>query len=130
MNVIPQCFLQPRFIYRVLQGSLFPSPVLRAKHFDRLTPEERIEALKKWREAGKMGQVTSKYAEHSTAKSERRPMSSPSDVFAMMSATSCAVEQGNVTLCETVLDSDYSETKTSGMTGPSGSKSRISSLDL
>nr|KAF6430771.1 putative ATPase phospholipid transporting 10D (putative) [Rousettus aegyptiacus] len=122
--------LLPRFIYRVLQGSLFPSPVLRAKHFDRLTPEERIEALKKWREAGKMGQVTSKYAEHSTAKSERRPMSGPSDVFAMMSATSCAVEQGNVTLCETVLDSDYSETKTSGMTGPSGSKSRISSLDL
>ncbi|XP_019521312.1 PREDICTED: probable phospholipid-transporting ATPase VD isoform X2 [Hipposideros armiger] len=105
--------LLPRFMYRVLQGSLFPSPILRAKHFDRLTSEERIEALKKWRGTGRMGQVTTKCADHSAAKSARRPMSGPSDVFAMMSATSCAVEQGNLTICETVLDSDYSETKTS-----------------
>lgn len=105
--------LLPRFMYRVLQGSLFPSPILRAKHFDRLTSEERIEALKKWRGTGRMGQVTTKCADHSAAKSARRPMSGPSDVFAMMSASSCAVEQGNLTICETVLDSDYSETKTS-----------------
>ncbi|XP_066135901.1 phospholipid-transporting ATPase VD [Saccopteryx bilineata] len=111
--------LLPRFLYRVLQGSLFPSPLLRAKHFDRLTPEERTEALKKWRGAGKMGQVTSKYADHSAAKSERRSVCGPSVVFAMVSATSCAVEQGNLTVCETVLDSDYSETKTSGMAGHS-----------
>ncbi|XP_032488547.1 probable phospholipid-transporting ATPase VD isoform X1 [Phocoena sinus] len=39
--------LLPRFIYRVLQGSLFPSPILRAKHFDRLPAEDRTEALKK-----------------------------------------------------------------------------------
>uniref|UniRef100_A0A8B9W981 Phospholipid-transporting ATPase n=1 Tax=Bos mutus grunniens TaxID=30521 RepID=A0A8B9W981_BOSMU len=45
--------LLPRFIYRVLQGSLFPSPVLRAKHLDRLPAEERIEALKKWRGLGR-----------------------------------------------------------------------------
>lgn len=66
-----------------------------------------------------MGPVTSKYADHSAAKSERRPMSGPSDVFAMMSATSCAVEQRNLTAHETVLDSDCSETKTLGTAGPS-----------
>ncbi|XP_008138592.2 phospholipid-transporting ATPase VD [Eptesicus fuscus] len=109
--------LLPRFIYRVLQGSLFPSPLLRAKHLDRLTPEERTEALKKWRGAGKMGQVMSKCADDSAAKSERGAMSGPSVVFAMMSATSCAVEQGNVH--ETALDSDCCETKTSWVAGPS-----------
>lgn len=50
--------LLPRFIYRILQGSLFPSPILKAKHFDKLTPEERSEALKKWRTAGKVNQIT------------------------------------------------------------------------
>ncbi|KAI5188243.1 putative Phospholipid-Transporting Atpase Vd [Manis pentadactyla] len=111
--------LLPRFIYRILQGSLFPSPILRAKHLDRLTPKERTEALKKWRGARKMTQVTSKYADYSADKSERRPMSGPSAVLAMMPATSCAVERRNVCLCETALDSDYSETKASGMAGPS-----------
>ncbi|XP_058402984.1 phospholipid-transporting ATPase VD [Diceros bicornis minor] len=110
--------LLPRFIYRVLQGSLFPSPILRAKHFDRLTPEERIEALKKWRGTGKMGQVTFKYVDHSATKSERRPTSGSSDVFAMMSATSCAVEQENLSVHETALDSDYSDMKPSGIAGP------------
>ncbi|XP_006759312.1 PREDICTED: probable phospholipid-transporting ATPase VD isoform X1 [Myotis davidii] len=109
--------LLPRFIYRVLQGSLFPSPLLRAKHLDRLTPEERTEALKRWRGAGKMGQATSKCADHSDAKSERGAMSGPSVVFAMMSATSCAAEHGNVH--ETALDSDCCETKTSWVAGPS-----------
>uniref|UniRef100_A0A8C0HUM1 Phospholipid-transporting ATPase n=4 Tax=Balaenoptera TaxID=9766 RepID=A0A8C0HUM1_BALMU len=116
--------LLPRFIYRVLQGSLFPSPILRAKHFDRLPAEERTEALKKWKEAGKMDQLTSKYSDHSAVKSERIPISDPSAVFAVMSATSCAVEQGNLSVCETALDSDYSENKASGMAGPSKDKSR------
>ncbi|XP_059966325.1 phospholipid-transporting ATPase VD [Mesoplodon densirostris] len=111
--------LLPRFIYRVLQGSLFPSPILRAKHFDRLPAEERTEALKKWKGAGKMDQLTSKYSDHSAVKSERVPISDPSAVFAVMSATSCAVEQGNLSVCETALDSDYSENKASGMAGPS-----------
>ncbi|XP_073093762.1 phospholipid-transporting ATPase VD isoform X2 [Manis javanica] len=111
--------LLPRFIYRILQGSLFPSPILRAKHLDRLMPKERTEALKKWRGARKMTQVTSKYGDYSADKSERRPMSGPSAVFAMMPATSCAVEQRNLSLCETALDSDYSETKASGMAEPS-----------
>nr|XP_058923242.1 phospholipid-transporting ATPase VD isoform X2 [Kogia breviceps] len=111
--------LLPRFIYRVLQGSLFPSPVLRAKHFDRLPAEERTEALKKWKGAGKMDQLTSKYSDHSAVKSERIPISDPSAVFAVMSATPCAVEQGNLSVCETALDSDYSENKASGMAGPS-----------
>ncbi|XP_047422990.1 phospholipid-transporting ATPase VD [Sciurus carolinensis] len=108
--------LLPRFIYRVLQGSLFPSLILRAKHFDRLTPEERIEALKKWRRTGKMNEVTSKYADQSAATSGRRPTSEPSVTFAMKSATSCAVEQGNIRICETAVDIGYSETETSEMT--------------
>ncbi|CAK6433193.1 unnamed protein product [Pipistrellus nathusii] len=109
--------LLPRFIYRVLQGSLFPSPLLRAKHLDRLTPEERTEALKKWRGAGKMGQATSTCADHSAATSEGGAMSGPSVAFAMMSATSCAVEQGNEH--ETALDSDHCEMETSWVAGPS-----------
>ncbi|XP_061276057.1 phospholipid-transporting ATPase VD isoform X1 [Bos javanicus] len=111
--------LLPRFIYRVLQGSLFPSPILRAKHLDRLPAEERIEALKKWRGTGQMDQLTSKYADHSAVESERIPIYDPSAVFAVMSATACAVEKGNLPVCETALDSDFSETKASGMAGPS-----------
>uniref|UniRef100_A0A8C6YVV1 Phospholipid-transporting ATPase n=1 Tax=Nothoprocta perdicaria TaxID=30464 RepID=A0A8C6YVV1_NOTPE len=37
--------LLPRF----LQGTLFPSPVLRAKHLDRLTREEQRDAIKRWK---------------------------------------------------------------------------------
>ncbi|XP_063475562.1 phospholipid-transporting ATPase VD isoform X4 [Symphalangus syndactylus] len=114
--------LLPRFVYRVLQGSLFPSPILRAKHFDRLTPEERTKALKKWRGAGKMNQATSEYANQSAGKSGRRPMPGPSAIFAMKSATSCAIEQGNFSLCETALDQGYSETKAFEMAGPSKDK--------
>ncbi|XP_054438112.1 phospholipid-transporting ATPase VD [Pteronotus mesoamericanus] len=110
--------LLPRFTYRVLQGSLFPSPLLRAQHFDRLTPEERIEAFKKWKGTRKMAHVTPKYADHSAAKSEGRSTCGPA-VFGMMSAPSCAGEPGNSSVCETVLDSGYSETKTSGMAEPS-----------
>lgn len=111
--------LLPRFLYRVLQGSLFPSPILRAKHLDRLPAEERIEALKKWRGPGQMDQLTSKYADHSAVESEKIPIYDPSAVFAAMSATACAVEKGNLPVCETALDSDFSETKASGMAGPS-----------
>lgn len=109
----------PRFLYRVLQGSLFPSPILRAKHLDRLPAEERIEALKKWRGPGQMDQLMSKYADHSAVESEKIPIYDPSAVFAAMSATACAVEKGNLPVCETALDSDFSETKASGMAGPS-----------
>lgn len=111
--------LLPRFLYRVLQGSLFPSPILRAKHLDRLPAEERIEALKKWRGPGQMDQLMSKYADHSAVESEKIPIYDPSAVFAAMSATACAVEKGNLPVCETALDSDFSETKASGMAGPS-----------
>uniref|UniRef100_A0A8C6MMR3 Phospholipid-transporting ATPase n=1 Tax=Moschus moschiferus TaxID=68415 RepID=A0A8C6MMR3_MOSMO len=107
--------LLPRFIYRVLQGSIFPSPILRAKHLDRLPAEERIEALKKWRGTGQTDQLTSKYADHSAVESERIPIYDPSTVFAVMSATACAVEKGDLPVCETALDSDFSETKASGI---------------
>ncbi|XP_065489591.1 phospholipid-transporting ATPase VD isoform X1 [Caloenas nicobarica] len=40
--------LLPRYLLRVLQGTLFPSPVLRAKHLERLTPWEQREAIKRW----------------------------------------------------------------------------------
>uniref|UniRef100_A0A452R5S8 Phospholipid-transporting ATPase n=1 Tax=Ursus americanus TaxID=9643 RepID=A0A452R5S8_URSAM len=111
--------LLPRFTYRVLQGSLFPSPVRRAQHFDRLTPEERTEALKKWRGAGTMSRGPPEFADHSAAESEKTAMSGPPAAFVMMSAPSCAVEQGSLSVRETALDSDFCETKVSGMAGPS-----------
>ncbi|XP_019381952.1 PREDICTED: probable phospholipid-transporting ATPase VD [Gavialis gangeticus] len=49
--VLATCIaLMPRYLFRVLQGTLFPSPVLRAKHLDRLTPEEQREAIKQWKD--------------------------------------------------------------------------------
>ncbi|XP_062431499.1 phospholipid-transporting ATPase VD [Rhea pennata] len=42
--------LLPRYLLRVLQGTLCPSPVLRAKHLDRLTSEEQREAIKRWKD--------------------------------------------------------------------------------
>uniref|UniRef100_A0A8C0JQ61 Phospholipid-transporting ATPase n=1 Tax=Canis lupus dingo TaxID=286419 RepID=A0A8C0JQ61_CANLU len=111
--------LLPRFIYRVLQGSLFPSPVLRAQHLDRLTPEERTEALKKWSRAGTTGQVTAQYTDHPAAKSEKRATPGPSAAFARMPAPPRAVERGSVSVHETALDSDFCEKKISGMPGPS-----------
>ncbi|KFR12870.1 putative phospholipid-transporting ATPase VD, partial [Opisthocomus hoazin] len=41
--------LLPRYLLRVLQGTLFPSPALRARRLDRLGPEERREAVRRWR---------------------------------------------------------------------------------
>ncbi|XP_048220565.1 phospholipid-transporting ATPase VD isoform X2 [Perognathus longimembris pacificus] len=103
--------LLPRFLYRVLQGSLFPSLVLRAKLLDRLTPEEKTKALKTWRGAGKMHQVTSKNADQSAGESGR-PLSGPSAAFTMKPVTShTVVEQGDISLCETALDAGYSETE-------------------
>ncbi|XP_012864545.1 PREDICTED: probable phospholipid-transporting ATPase VD isoform X3 [Dipodomys ordii] len=103
--------LLPRFLYRVLQGSLFPSPVLRAKLLDRLTPEEKTKALKKWREAAKTHQMTSKNSDQSAGESGRRSVSVPSTAFPMKPATSCTVEQGDMSLCETALDLGHSETE-------------------
>ncbi|XP_042663632.1 phospholipid-transporting ATPase VD isoform X4 [Tyto alba] len=42
--------LLPRYLLRVLQGTLFMSPVVRAKHLDRLTHEEQREAIKRWKD--------------------------------------------------------------------------------
>ncbi|XP_014447395.1 probable phospholipid-transporting ATPase VD [Tupaia chinensis] len=92
--------LLPRFLYRVLQGSLFPSPILRAQHFDRLTPEARTEALKKWRLSEKM---SSKPEDQAAGGSGRSPGSSPPSAFAMTSKT-CAVERGHGPVHETALD--------------------------
>ncbi|XP_063129411.1 phospholipid-transporting ATPase VD isoform X1 [Rattus norvegicus] len=104
--------LLPRFVYRVLQGSVFPSPILRAKYFDRLSPEERAEALKRWRGTAKVNHVASKYASQSAAKSGR-PRPGPS--VAMKSATVCTIEQSTR---ETVLDLGYSKPGASTMTEP------------
>ncbi|XP_025742896.1 phospholipid-transporting ATPase VD isoform X2 [Callorhinus ursinus] len=111
--------LLPRFTYRVLQGSLFPSPVRRAQHLDRLTAEERTDALKKWRGAGTAGRAPWKYAERSAAKAKRRAPSGPPTALTVVSAPSCAVEQGSSSVRETALDSDFCETKASGMARPS-----------
>ncbi|XP_075799244.1 phospholipid-transporting ATPase VD isoform X1 [Microtus pennsylvanicus] len=110
--------LLPRFLYRVLQGSVFPSPILRAKCFDRLAPEERAEALKKWAGTAKTNQVASKYATPPAAESGR-PAPGPSAALAMKPATACAIEPENFPTCETVLDLGYSEPGASKMTEPS-----------
>lgn len=117
--VLTTCIaLLPRFLYRVLQGSVFPSPILRAKCFDRLAPEERAEALKKWAGTAKTHQKASKYATQSAAESGRSAPS-PSAALAMKPATACAYEPENVPTCETVLDLGYSEPGASKMTEPS-----------
>lgn len=59
------------------------------------------------------------FADHSAAESEKTAMSGPPAAFVMMSAPSCAVEQGSLSVRETALDSDFCETKVSGMAGPS-----------
>lgn len=110
--------LLPRFLYRVLQGSVFPSPILRAKCFDRLAPEERAEALKKWAGTAKTNQVASKYATPPAAESGR-PAPGPSAALAMKPAPACDIEPENFPTCETVLDLGYSEPGASKMTKPS-----------
>lgn len=97
---------------------MFPSPVLRAKCFDRLAPEERAEALKKWRGTAKINQVASPYARQSAAGSGG-PMTGPSAALAMKSTTACAVEQENLPTCETVLDLGCSELGATKMPEPS-----------
>ncbi|XP_071412642.1 phospholipid-transporting ATPase VD isoform X1 [Pithys albifrons albifrons] len=42
--------LLPRYFLRGLQGTLFPSLLLRAKHLDSLTPEEQGEEIKRWKD--------------------------------------------------------------------------------
>ncbi|XP_055967412.1 phospholipid-transporting ATPase VD [Sorex fumeus] len=100
--------LLPRFIYRVLQGSLFPTPILKAQHLDRLTPEARSEAFKKWRGAGNVGPMTSTHADQPLVTSKQKPMTESPAAFAMMSATACATEEGNIPDCETALNLDCS----------------------
>ncbi|XP_069487816.1 phospholipid-transporting ATPase VD [Ambystoma mexicanum] len=42
--------LLPRFILRALQGTMFPTPLLQAKQFDRLTIDDQRAAIRKWKE--------------------------------------------------------------------------------
>nr|XP_026651075.1 probable phospholipid-transporting ATPase VD isoform X1 [Zonotrichia albicollis]XP_026651076.1 probable phospholipid-transporting ATPase VD isoform X1 [Zonotrichia albicollis] len=42
--------LLPRYLIRVLQGTLFPSPVLRAKCLVRLSPKEQRKEIKRWKD--------------------------------------------------------------------------------
>lgn len=65
-----------------------------------------------------MGQVTPTYTDHSDAASEKRATSGPDAVFAVMSAPSHPVEQNDLSVHETALDSDCCESKDSGMAGP------------
>ncbi|XP_075051388.1 phospholipid-transporting ATPase VD [Mixophyes fleayi] len=40
--------LLPRYVYRIFQGALFPTPQQRAKQLDVMIPEERSHAIKHW----------------------------------------------------------------------------------
>ncbi|OXB58579.1 hypothetical protein ASZ78_004402 [Callipepla squamata] len=42
--------LMPRYLLRGLQGTLFPSPVLKAKQLSKLIPKEKREAIKRWKD--------------------------------------------------------------------------------
>ncbi|XP_072476788.1 phospholipid-transporting ATPase VD isoform X1 [Notamacropus eugenii] len=90
--VITTCVaLLPRFIYRVLQGSLFPSLILRAQHLDKLTLEERNEALKKWKEARRRTSVHSGLTD--TKKPGRRRSLGSSCNFSVTAASSCTKQR-------------------------------------
>ncbi|XP_053559967.1 phospholipid-transporting ATPase VD [Bombina bombina] len=41
--------LMPRYVYRVFQGTVFPTPQLRAKKLDLMTTSERSKAIKLWK---------------------------------------------------------------------------------
>uniref|UniRef100_H3A4T4 Phospholipid-transporting ATPase n=1 Tax=Latimeria chalumnae TaxID=7897 RepID=H3A4T4_LATCH len=43
--------LLPRYSFRVFQGTLFPTPLLKAARLDKLTPEEQKEAIQKWKDS-------------------------------------------------------------------------------
>lgn len=112
--VLTTCIaLLPRFAYRVLQGSLFPSPILRAKHLDKLTPEERTKALKEWRGARRMDQGTPGSADQSAGKSARTPTSISCTTLTLKTAVSSTVEQGSLPVCETAVDVGCSGAKPS-----------------
>ncbi|XP_066041794.1 phospholipid-transporting ATPase VD isoform X1 [Chamaea fasciata] len=42
--------LLPRYLIRVLQGTLFPSPMLKAKYLVRLSSEEQRKAIQRWKD--------------------------------------------------------------------------------
>ncbi|KAG8453638.1 hypothetical protein GDO86_000320 [Hymenochirus boettgeri] len=43
--------LLPRYVFRTFQGTVFPTPQLRAKKLDLMTTDKRLQAIKQWRGA-------------------------------------------------------------------------------
>lgn len=41
--------LFPRYLYRVLKNSVAPSPIMQARHLDRMAPSTRSQWIKEWR---------------------------------------------------------------------------------
>ncbi|XP_049899159.1 phospholipid-transporting ATPase VB [Epinephelus moara] len=49
--------LLPRYMFHVLRNSIAPSPLVQARHLDRLEPSTREQWMKEWRSLRGMGQV-------------------------------------------------------------------------
>ncbi|MGH0146457.1 UNVERIFIED_CONTAM: hypothetical protein FKN15_046773 [Acipenser sinensis] len=43
--------LLPRFVYRCAQSIFFPTPILKAAQFDKMTPEQRSREMKAWKDS-------------------------------------------------------------------------------
>ncbi|KAK1175311.1 putative phospholipid-transporting ATPase VD isoform X1 [Acipenser oxyrinchus oxyrinchus] len=43
--------LLPRFVYRCVQSIFFPTPILKAAQFDKMTPEQRSREMKAWKDS-------------------------------------------------------------------------------
>ncbi|KAM9356749.1 phospholipid-transporting ATPase VB [Symphorus nematophorus] len=69
--------LLPRYIFHVLRNSIAPSPLVQARHLDRLDPSTRSQWIKEWRSFRGGGQV--KCSRLSTPPSP--PLETPVDIY-------------------------------------------------
>ncbi|XP_042349883.1 phospholipid-transporting ATPase VB [Plectropomus leopardus] len=76
--------LMPRYMFHVLRNSIAPSPLLQARHLDRLDPSTREMWMKEWRSFRGMGQV--KRSRLSTPPSPT--LETPADIYPQSPAVS------------------------------------------
>ncbi len=76
--------LSPRYMFHVLRNSIAPSPLLQARHLDRLDPSLREQWMKEWRSFRGGGQV--KRSRLSTPPSPT--LGTPADIYPQSPTTS------------------------------------------
>lgn len=79
--------LSPRYTFHVLKNSIAPSPLVRARHLDRLEPFSRDRWIKEWRSLRGGGQV--KHSRLSTSTSST--LEAPVDIYPQSPTTSDVV---------------------------------------